>query len=103
SSSTQSSASRVVSASAGQPIKRSSHGGVRKVLAASEVANPRSTVVQPDQAGARLISVPQISGTLEGSAINPPNCSIKLNSPIFQVLNASADAITSSPNRKVTI
>jgi len=77
--------------------------GGEVLISRHETAKPTSTVVQPAQAGARLMSVPQISGMQYGRAIKPPNCSIRSNSGFFPELKVSAAEITRMPRRKVTI
>src|SRR5947207_6823204 len=59
--STQSEDSRALNGTF-QPMNFWSQSPVRYRFPVQEVANPTSTVVQPAHAGARLMSVPQISG-----------------------------------------
>src|SRR5688572_518724 len=85
------------------PISCANHTGVKTYLAASEAAKPTTTVVQPAQAGARRMIVPQIKGTEYGTATRLPNCSIRSKSfTLFHELKVKAAAMTIRPMISVT-
>src|SRR4051812_2405169 len=84
--------------------KRAAASGVSTYVAKSDVQNPTSTVLQPDQGGVFFTIIPQNSGIQNGVLISALNRTVRLKSETFcNWLNRHATKITSIPSSAVAI